>query len=70
LNLLNRFDGGVRKIMRKAARPSSGMDSSNPHRWKGKWLHYGDVVCRVVVLFVPLFVLFVPSCLVVISRRT
>jgi hypothetical protein len=70
LNLLNRFDGGVRKLMRKAARPSSGMDSSNPHRWRGERLHYGDVlVCHVVVLFVPFFVLFVPSCLVVIFRR-
>jgi hypothetical protein len=36
--------------MQKAARPSSGMDSSNPHRYRGEWLHYGDVVCRVVVL--------------------
>jgi hypothetical protein len=32
LNLLNCFDGGVRKIMQKVARPSSGMDSSCPHR--------------------------------------
>jgi len=55
--------------MWKAARPSSGMDSSNPHRWRGKRLHYGDVVCHVVVLFVPFLVLFVPSRLVVISRR-
>jgi hypothetical protein len=68
LKLLNRLDGGARKIMWKAARPSSGMDSSNPHRWRGERLHYGDVVCHVVVLFVPLFVLFVPSRLVVISR--
>jgi hypothetical protein len=68
LNLLNCFDGGIGKIMRKAARPSSGMDSSNPHRWRGERLHYGDVVCHVVVLFKPLFVLFVLSCLVIISH--
>jgi hypothetical protein len=68
LNLLNRFNGGVQNIMRKAARPSSGMDSSNQHHWRGKLLHYGDVVCHVVVLFVPFLVLFVPSRLVVISR--
>jgi hypothetical protein len=55
--------------MQKAARPSSGLDSSNPHRWRGKRLHYGDVVCHVVLLFVPFLVLFVPSRLVVISRR-
>jgi hypothetical protein len=63
LNLLNCFDGGVGKMMRKAARPSSGMDSSNPRRWRGERLHHhGDGVCL-------LFVLFVPSRLVVVTRR-
>jgi hypothetical protein len=51
LNLLSRFDGGAKKIMQKTARPSSGMDSSNPHRWRGKRLYYGDVVCHVVCAF-------------------
>jgi hypothetical protein len=37
--------------MRKAVRPSSGMDSSNPHHWREGWLHYGDVVCHVVYAF-------------------
>ncbi len=27
------------------------MDSSNPHRWRGEWLHCGDVVCHVVCAF-------------------
>jgi hypothetical protein len=45
------------------------MDSSNLHRWRGKRLYYGDVVCHVVVLFVPFLVLFVPSRLVIISCR-
>jgi hypothetical protein len=52
LNQLNHFDVGVGKIMRKATHPSSGMDSSNPYCWRGKWLHhYGDVVCHVVCAF-------------------
>jgi hypothetical protein len=31
--------------MHKAARPSAGVDSSNPHRWRGKRPHHhgGDV---------------------------
>jgi hypothetical protein len=63
LNLLNCFDGGIGKIMRKAAHPSSGMDSSNPRRWRGKRLHHhGDGVCL-------LFVLFVLSRLVIVTRR-
>jgi hypothetical protein len=63
LNLLNCFDGGIGKIMQKAARPSSGMDSSNPRRWRGERLHHhGDGVCL-------LFVLFVPSRLVVVTCR-
>jgi hypothetical protein len=38
--------------MRKAARPSSGMDSSNPHRWRGEQFQYGDVVfCAVFYAF-------------------
>jgi hypothetical protein len=65
LNLLNCFDGGVGKMMRKAARPSSGMDSSNPRRWRGERLHHHDH-CDGVCL---LFVLFVLSCLVVVTRR-
>ena len=37
--------------MSKAACPSSSMDSSHPHHWRGEWLHYGDVVCHVVCAF-------------------
>jgi hypothetical protein len=49
LNLLNRFNVGVGKNMRKAGCPYSGMVSSNPHRWRGKWPHHhGDAVCQVV----------------------
>jgi hypothetical protein len=63
LNLLNRFDGGIGTNMRKATHPSGGMDSSNPRRWRGKRLHHhGDGVCL-------LFVLFVPSRLVFVTRR-
>jgi hypothetical protein len=63
LNLLNRFDGGIRTSMRKAAHPSGGVGSSNPRRWRGERLHHhGDGVCL-------LFVLFVPSRLVVVTCR-
>jgi hypothetical protein len=49
--------------MRKATHPSGGMDSSNTRRWRGERLHHhGDGVCL-------LFVLFVPSRLVVVTRR-
>jgi len=42
---INPFDGGIGKNMRRAAHPSSGMDSSNPRCWRGKRLrHHGDVV--------------------------
>ncbi len=52
LNLLNRIDGGIGTNMRKAAHPSGGMDSSNPHRWRGEQLHHhGDGVCLLFVLF-------------------
>jgi hypothetical protein len=38
--------------MRKAIRPSGGMDSSNPCCWRGKQLyHYGDGVCKVGCAF-------------------
>jgi hypothetical protein len=48
--------------MRKAAHPSGSVGSSNPHRWRGERLHnHGDGVC--------LFVLFVPSRLVVVTRH-
>jgi hypothetical protein len=62
LNLLNRFDGGIRTSMRKAAHPSGSVGSSNLCRWRGKRLHnHGDGVC--------LFVLFVPSRQVIVTRR-
>jgi len=63
LNLLNRFDGGIGTSMRKAADPSGGVGSSNPRRWRGERLHnHGDGDC--------LFVLLVPSRLVVVTRHT
>ncbi len=38
--------------MRKAARPSGDVDSSNQHRWRGKQLcHHGDGVWKVVSAF-------------------
>ena len=44
--LLKLFDGGIGKIMQTAVHPTSGVDSSNPHRWRGELLHHhGDVVC-------------------------
>ena len=61
-NLFNRFDGDIGTNMRKAAHPSGGMGSSNPCRWRGERLHHGGGVCL-------LFVLFEPSCLVVVTRR-
>jgi hypothetical protein len=46
LNLLNRFNGILEKTMRKAAHPSGGVGSSNPHRLRGWGLHHhGDGVC-------------------------
>ncbi len=54
LNLLNRFDGGIGTSM------LGGVGSSNPRHWRGERLHnHGDGVC--------LFVLFVPSRLVVVT---
>jgi hypothetical protein len=66
MNLLNRFDGGIGTNMHKAAHPSGGMDSSNPHRWRGEWLHHhGDGVC---LLFVQMCRLVWSSSLVVCRR--
>jgi len=49
--------------MRKAAHYFGSMDSSNSRRWRGERLHHhGDGVCL-------LFVLFVPSHLVVFTRH-
>jgi hypothetical protein len=49
MNLLNRFDGVLGKIMRKAAHPSGGVGSSDPRRLRGWRLHHhGDVL-----LFLP-----------------
>ncbi len=40
MNLTKPFNGGLGKYMRKAARPSGSVDSSNPHRWGDGRLHY------------------------------
>jgi hypothetical protein len=54
LILARPFYSGLGKYMRKAARPSGGMDSSNPRRWRGKQLHHYD--CGVCWLFVLLWI--------------
>jgi hypothetical protein len=51
MNLIKSFIGGLGQYMCKAARPSEGVDSLNPRRWRGKWLHHhgGDVRCVFVL---------------------
>ncbi len=50
-NQTKSFDSGLGKNMRKAARPSSGVVSSNPRCWRGKRLHHhGGGVCWLFVL--------------------
>ncbi len=53
MNLFKFFDSSLRQYMRKAARPSGGMESSNLRRWRGKRLHHhgGDVCCVFVLLW-------------------
>ncbi len=53
MNLFKSFDSGLGQYMRKAVRPSGGMESSNPRRWRGKRLHHhgGDVCCVFVLLW-------------------
>jgi hypothetical protein len=52
MNQTKSFDGSHEKYMRMAAHSSGGMESSNPHRWRGERLqHHGDVVCHVVCAF-------------------
>jgi hypothetical protein len=51
LNLTKPFGSGLRKYMRKAACHLDGVDSSNPRRWRGEWLHHhGGGVCWLFVL--------------------
>jgi hypothetical protein len=51
MNLFKSFNSNLGKYMRKAARPSGGMESSNSHRWRGKQLHHhGGGVCWLFVL--------------------
>jgi hypothetical protein len=51
VNLFKTFDSSLGQYMRKAGRPSGGMESSNPRRWRGKRLHHhGSDVCCVFVL--------------------
>jgi hypothetical protein len=63
-NLFNRFDGDIGTNMRKAAHPSGGMASSKSMPLEGRaappWWWCLSVVCAV---------LFVPSRLVVVTRR-
>jgi hypothetical protein len=51
MNLTKSFIVGLGQYMCKANRPLDGMDSLNPHRWRGKWLHHhgGDVCCVFVL---------------------
>jgi hypothetical protein len=53
MNLFKSFNSGLGQYVRKAARPSGGMESSNPRRWRGKQLHHhgGDVCCVFVLLW-------------------
>ncbi len=51
MNLFKSFDSDLGQYMRKAARPLGGMESSNPHRWRGERLHHhGGGVCWLFVL--------------------
>ena len=53
MKLSKSFDSGLRQYMCKAAHPSGSVESSNPHRWRGKRLHHqGGGVCCVIVLCV------------------
>jgi hypothetical protein len=51
MSLVKPQNNGIRKFKCKAARSSGGVDSSNPHRWRGKRLHrhHGDVCCVFVL---------------------
>jgi hypothetical protein len=54
INLTNQtksFESRLRTNMRKTARPSGGVVSSNPRRWRGEQLHHhGGGVCLLLVL--------------------
>jgi hypothetical protein len=51
MNLFKSFDSDLGKYMRKVARPLGGMESSNPHRWRGEQLHHhSGGVCWLFVL--------------------
>jgi hypothetical protein len=47
------FDSGLGMNMSKATRHSDGVDSLNPHHWRGEHLHHhdGDVCCLFVLLW-------------------
>jgi hypothetical protein len=52
LNALKSFIGGLGQYMHKAAHHLGSMDSLNPHRWRGKWLHHhAGGVCYLFVCF-------------------
>ena len=66
-NLLNSFNSRLRKTMRKATHPLSGMDSSNPCWRRGEWLHHhGDGLWEVVCTFCA--VLFGPRNLLYVEK--
>jgi hypothetical protein len=51
MNQTKYFNSGLGKNMRKAARPTGGMVSLNPRRWRVKQLHHhGGGVCWLFVL--------------------
>ena len=53
MNLFKSFNISLGQYMRKAARPSGGMELSNLCRWRGKRLHHhgGGVYWLIVLLW-------------------
>ncbi len=63
MNLLQLFNGGLKKGVRKAACSSGSVESSNPCRRRGWWFHHHDGGVYYM------FVLCVVSRLVVVNCR-
>jgi hypothetical protein len=51
MNLVKPRNDGLGEYMHKAVRNLGNVDSSNPCRWRGKWLHcHGGDACSVFVV--------------------